>query len=381
MIKDSTEAWRKEQVPRLAAALAYYTTFSLAPLLVLLIALVGFLWEESVAQEQLLSQISVQFGSETAQFIQNLVSRASISSNEGWVTLLGAITLVFGALGIFSQLRASLNRIWKVRPVPPSGLIESLQINLLNRAISFGIVMLIGLLMILSIIASAAIGYLAEFFGQAALFSDILLEGINFAISFLVITILFALIFRLLPDVEIAWKDTWLGAAVTALLFLIGKTLLGLYLGNGDIGDGFGAAGSLVLIMVFIYYAAQIFFFGAVFTRVYAERFGSHIMPADNAVMIVKSQPAVSDPADIVHPDPEAAPQKRQPAPETALGRQKIKRPDRKTYTLFSLALMGTFLAGYMARGFRGGTKDTDVAIAAELGNQRMGPMPREQAQ
>jgi len=299
LFRETAQSWSQDQVPFLAAALAYYTIFSLAPLSVLVIALVGIIWNESVARNQLIEQIQSLFGSDAAKFVGGLVTRTSVSSGSGWVTVFGAITLVLGALGVFGALRVSLNRIWNVRPIPPSDFKESLRRIVINRSISFGLVILIGFLMLVSLLVSTAVGGLDELFSQALPISEIFLECLNFVVSFVAITTLFALIFRILPDVEIAWKDTWLGATVTAILFLIGKTLLGFYLGNGNIGSSFGAAGSLVLMMLFIYYAAQIFFFGAVFTRVYAKRFGSHIVPAENAIPRIQSDIQVGKDPDV----------------------------------------------------------------------------------
>ena len=326
----------------------------------LLIALTGFILEESAVRKQILDQITAQFGAETAQFIQNLVSTTSGSGLGGGMTALGAITLIFGAIGVFSQLRSSLNRIWKVRPVPPSDFIESLQKNLLNRAVSFTIVLILGALMAASLLASAAVGSLDEILGRSILFSNTFLESINFLVTLLAITIFFAVIFRILPDVEIAWKDTWLGAAFTALLFMIGKTLLGIYLGNGGVGSGFGAAGSLVLVLVFIYYAAQIFFFGAVFTRIYAERYGSRILPADDALPRIEIQPSLSEgvaegskrPPDAHKPvDPEQEPSP--PVPQ-------VDQPVPRNLVLLGIAIAGSFLAGYLARWFKSISKNDD---------------------
>jgi membrane protein len=263
--------WSKDDALSLGAALAYYTIFSIAPLLVLIIAIAGLAFGQKAAQGEIVAQIKGSIGDAGAQMIEGMIARASRPSSGLIATVVSLLTMGFGASGVFGQLQSSLNKIWEVQHKRKGGVRGHLR----RRLSAFGMILLIGTLLLVSLAASAALavvhGWLNEYFPIASR----VLPIANFALSFAVITALFAMIFKVLPDADIEWRDVWLGAVVTALLFTIGKSLIALYLGRAGVTSVYGAAGSLVLILLWIYYSAQLLFLGAEFTEVYARRYGS----------------------------------------------------------------------------------------------------------
>ncbi|HSL45510.1 MAG TPA: YihY/virulence factor BrkB family protein [Anaerolineales bacterium] len=292
LLRDTVKEWREDGANRLAAALAYYTTFSLAPLLVLVIAIAGLVGGHEAAQTQTMLQVEDLLGTEGREFVQDMIAAAS-RPRTGWTaTLIGTAALMFGALGVFGELQNSLNTIWEVKPKPATGFLDGVKRFIVKRLISFTMVLGIGFLLLASLVISAAVSALAEYIGTRWPLADFWLSLINFVVSFLVITLLFAMIFKFLPEIQIAWKDVWLGAAVTSALFTLGKFLIGLYLGRSEVGNTFGAAGSLAILLIWIYYSAQILFFGAEFTQVYANRYGSKIVPDPGMVKITEQERA-----------------------------------------------------------------------------------------
>ena len=292
LLRDTFREWSEDGANRLAAALAYYTTFSLAPLLVLVIAIAGLVGGRDAAQTQTMAQVEDLLGAEGREFVQEMIETAS-RPQTGWTaTLIGAVTLLFGALGVFAELQNSLNTIWEVKPKPATGLLDGVRRFVVKRLVSFTMVLGIGFLLLASLVISAALSALGEYIGTRWPLADFWLSVINFLISFVVITFLFAMIFKFLPEIQIAWKDVWLGAAVTSALFTLGKFLIGLYLGRSEVGTNFGAAGSLAILLIWIYYSAQILFFGAEFTQVYANRYGSKIIPDPGMVKITEQERA-----------------------------------------------------------------------------------------
>ena len=268
--KEAAGAWSDDNAPSMGAALAYYTVFSIAPLLVIAIAVAGLVFGQEAARGQIFAQLSNLIGDEGGRVIEGLVKSASSPGKSIFGTVLGVLTLLIGATTVFSELQADINRIWEVPPAKH----ESGLWNLLRRRIlTFGMVLGIGFLLLVSLILSAAISAFGTLF--AATGWEILLQAINFVIGLAVATGLFAMIYKVLPSVKIGWHDVWIGAAVTALLFSIGKIAIGLYLGKTGVVSGFGAAGSLVVLLIWMYYSAQIFLLGAEFTWVYAHRYGS----------------------------------------------------------------------------------------------------------
>ena len=292
LVKDTFREWREDGANRLAAALAYYTTFSLAPLLVLIIAIAGLAGGREAAQTQTMAQVEDLLGAEGREFVQGMIESASRPST-GWVaTFLGAVTLLFGALGVFGELQNSLNTIWEVKPKPAKSPLDGIKRFVFRRLLSFTMVLGIGFLLLASLVVSAAVSAFGEYIGTRWPMADFWLGLINFTVSFLVITLLFGMIFKFLPEIKIAWKDVWLGAAVTSVLFSLGKFLIGLYLGRSEVGNTFGAAGSLAILLIWIYYSAQILFFGAEFTQVYANRYGSKIVPDPDMVKLTEIERA-----------------------------------------------------------------------------------------
>jgi membrane protein len=285
MLKLTYQGWKEDKASRLSAALAYYTIFSLAPMLLIIIAVTGFFFgQKDVVQSQVLNQIQGLVGVEGKDFVADLLDSASNPAEGILATIVGIVTLLFGALGVFNELHNALNTIWEVKEEETKGFLESIKKVIFSRLLSFSMLLGIGFLLLVSLVVSAALSAVQETVGNAIPVSEILLQIVNLIISIGVITVLFALIFKFLPDAEIAWRDVWLGAFVTAVLFSLGKFLIGLYLGNSAVASSFGAAGSLVLLLLWIYYSAQILLFGAEFTQVYANQFGSKILPEGEEV-------------------------------------------------------------------------------------------------
>lgn len=286
LLKDATFAWWEHKVPRLGAALAYYTIFSLGPLMLIIIAIAGQVFGEEAAQGQIVQQIQGLVGEEGAKAIEAMLISARKPSAGIVATVLGVVMLLFGASGVFGQLQDALNTIWGVTPKPGRGLWGFLK----DRFLSFAMVVGIAFLLLVSLVVTAALSALGTLFGEWG--ASVGGQAANFVISFGVITFLFAMIFKVLPDVRLAWRDVWVGAALTSLLFTIGKLLIGLYLGRSSTASAFGAAGSLVVLLIWIYYSAQILFFGAEFTRAYAAKRGSRVTATPNAVPITKEAQA-----------------------------------------------------------------------------------------
>jgi Predicted membrane protein len=276
----------EDDAPSLGAALAYYTVFSLAPLMTIAIAIAGFFFGKEAAQGQIFDELRVLLGEEGGKAIEEMVQSASAQPTVGVVaTVISVIILLFGASGVFGQLQASLNRIWGVKPKPGRGVLGMIQ----DRLLSFGFTLVVGFLLLVSLLLTAGIALVADLAGGLMPASETLAQLLNFVLSLAIITLLFAMIFKFLPDAKIAWRDVWIGAFLTALLFTVGKFALGLYLGKSSVASSYGAAGSLIVLLLWVYYSSQILFFGAEFTQVYANRFGSCVAPADNAVPVHQS--------------------------------------------------------------------------------------------
>ena len=311
LFKLSFQDWKEDKASRLSASLAYYTIFSLAPMLLIILAVTSIFWSREAVQDQVLSQAESLVGAEGRTFISDLLNTANTPAKGILGTIVGVVTLIFGALGVFNELHNALNTIWEVEEEEDTkgGFIEGIKKIIFGRLLSFGMILGIGFLLLVSLVISAGLSAMQETVGNAIPLSEILLQLLNLIISIGVITVLFALIFKFLPDAEIAWRDVWLGAFVTALLFSLGKFLIGLYLGNSTVGSSFGAAGSLVLLLLWIYYSAQILLFGAEFTQVYANQLGSKIVPeGEEAAVNTATSPDGRQPERDIHlPAPAAA--------------------------------------------------------------------------
>jgi len=285
LLKETISEWSKDKASRLAAALAYYTVFSLAPLLIIVIAIAGSVFGEEAARGEIVGQIQGLVGRDGAQVIETAIENANKPDTGSIASIISIVVLFFGASGIFAELQDALNTVWEVQPKPERGLINVIR----NRFLSFTMVLGVGFLLLVSLVVSAALAAMSNFFGHLLPPGlDFLWQLANFIFAFVVTTLLFGLIYKVLPDVKIGWSDVWIGAAITSLLFSIGRYLLGQYLGNSSFGSTYGAAGSLVVVLAWVYYAAQILFFGAEFTQVYARRYGSQIVPDKNAIPLTE---------------------------------------------------------------------------------------------
>ena len=286
IIKETAGDWSADKASRLAAALAYYSLLSLAPLLVIVIAIAGFFLGHDAASGRVAGELGAVVGSEPAQGIQSVVASAHAPSTGLFSTIVGIATLFVGASGVFGELQSSLNTIWEVKPKPGRGILGELK----DRFLSFTMVLGVAFLLLISLVLSSLLSAIGTRFSGALPGGEALWQMINFGFSLAVVTLLFALIFKYIPDAKIAWRDVWLGAAVTAVLFTIGKFLLGLYLGKAAVGSSYGAAGSIIALVVWVYYAAQILFLGAEFTQVQARSRGREIRPNENAVPQPKAE-------------------------------------------------------------------------------------------
>lgn len=285
LLKETAAEWQEDKVPVLAAALSYYTVFSLAPLLLIAIAIAGAVFGEEAARGEVVKQIQGLVGQDGAEAIQSMIQNAQKPESGGAIaTVIGIVTLLFGASGVFGQLQDALNTIWEVKPKPNGGWKSFLQ----SRFLSFGMVLVVGFLLLVSLMLSAGLTAVGTFFGNVIPGFVALSQVLNFVISFAVVTVLFASIYKVLPDVEIPWRNLWIGSAITALLFNFGKFLIGLYLGNSSIGSTYGAAGSLVVILIWVFYSAQILLIGAEFTQVYSKYRGTPLRPSKHAVPLTK---------------------------------------------------------------------------------------------
>lgn len=273
MVGDVAEAWSKDNISSMSAALAYYTFFSLAPLLLILITIAGFFFGNEQARQAIADEFADLVGSNGAEAI-SVILRGAENPNEGAFSfLVGAAMLFIGATTVFAELQNDIDTIWRIpkSKTPGNGLMGLLKI----RLVSFTLIVSVGFLLIVSLVISAGISTLTTLWGQWMINMEIMLHIINFVVSTAIITVLFALIYKILPSTPISWSDVWLGALVTALLFSVGKFAIGLYIGKSAIASSFGAAGAFVVLIVWIYYSAQIFLIGTEFTYVYACRHGS----------------------------------------------------------------------------------------------------------
>lgn len=289
LLRGTFQEWKEDKVSRLAAALSYYTIFSLPGLLLIVVAVAGFfLGQESVRQD-LLSQVATLVGEQGAEAMDTMLSNAGWDRNAGIMAIvIGVATVIVAATGAFTQLQEAMNTVWEVRPAPSAGIGQTVR----KRFLSFSLILGIAFLLLVSLVISTALAGLGNYLEGMFPAARWLMQVVNLIISYAVITVLFALMYMYLPDADVAWKDVFVGAALTTFLFVIGKFALGFYLGRSSAASAYGAAGSLVLLLLWIYYSAQIFLFGAEFTQVYARRFGSRIQPDQDAVSMTEAQRA-----------------------------------------------------------------------------------------
>ena len=273
LLQKTFQEWQKDKASRIAAALAYYTVFSISPLLVIAIAIAGAFFGQETASEQITDQLTALVGEDGVKPILVALNNISQPKIRGWASLISIAVLMLGASGIFAQLQDALNTVWKVKPQPGQGVL----IFLRKRLSSFLMVLAIGFLLILSLILSTVVAALSKYRTDFLPGSQILWENLDFLVSLGLLTFLFGLMFKYVPDVKIAWKDVFVGSIITALLFIFGKFILGIYISKGTLGSAYGAAGSLIVFLAWVYYSAQIILFGAEFTQVYSRMYGSKI--------------------------------------------------------------------------------------------------------
>jgi membrane protein len=286
LAKRAVRAWADDYAPSMGAALSYYALFSIAPLLLIVIGVAGYFFGEEAARGEIYGQLATLIGPDGAYAVQGLVAAARKPQSGVLAMLIGTALLIGGASTVFGELQNALDRIWRA---PAREKKKGWWTLLRTRVLSFGMILGIAFLLMVSLVLSAAIAALGRWWG---------LHLIDIAVSFALTTLLFAMIYKIMPRVRIAWRDVWVGAAVTAALFALGKWAIGLYIGRSSVASAFGAAGSLVVAMVWVYYSAQIFLLGAEFTRVYAEAHGSHAsVPAAAAPVAIRVQTAANAPA------------------------------------------------------------------------------------
>ena len=351
LIKESASAWNDDYAPSMGAALAYYTLFSVAPLMIIVIAVAGIAFGQDAAQGRIFGELQSLIGPEGASAVEGLVRSASHPAKSTLATIVGVVALLLGATTVFGELQSDLDRIWKAPAAPKASGLWTL---LRTRVLSFGLILGIGFLLLVSLVLSAGLSALATLYGGWFARYEWLMQIVNFIVSFAVITGLFAMIYKMLPRVPISWHDVWIGAAVTALLFDIGKLAIGLYLGKSSVVSGFGAAGSLVVLLLWVYYSAQIFLLGAEFTWAYAHRYGSrrdveaakHEPVAEHTAAEVEEVPAPSNDEIIDVGSPDGLPSD----PLTVTTVRAARVAERHPAVSIALAAIGFALAGFAAQ-------------------------------
>jgi membrane protein len=284
LVVQTVQDWQSDNASQLAASLAYYMIFSIAPLSLLLLAVIGLFTNASAAESRLLTQIGNMIGQNGAGALRTMIQGVNRSGAGSLATIIAIVTMVAGATGVFADLQTALNTIWHVAPKPHQGLLQMIR----TRVLAFAMLPFVGVLLLVSLLVNTSLAAVANFFGNLIpnLNTIYTLQALNFVLSVTVFTLLFAMIFKLLPEVRIDWSDVWIGSAVTALLFTAGQFLISLYLANTSTASAYGAAGSLIVILLWVYYSAQILFIGAEFTQVYARLRGSRIQPSKHAYLV-----------------------------------------------------------------------------------------------
>lgn len=287
VLKGAASGFSQDNCSKLSAALSYYTIFAIGPLLLIVISLSAIFYARDAVQGRIYGQIKDLVGSDAALQVQDIIKNSQYS-NKGIIgTVIGTVILVIGATGIFTEIQDSINFIWSLRAKPKRGIIK----YLINRLLSFSLIVSLGFLLIVSLVVSALLDLLSDrltnFFPHTTVY---IFYVVNLAIIFAIISLLFAIIFKVLPDGKIKWKDAFVGACFTAVLFMIGKAAIGFYLGRSNLGATYGTAASVILILTWVYYTSLILYFGAEFTKSYALEYGGGIIPNDTAVFIIKRE-------------------------------------------------------------------------------------------
>lgn len=282
--------WREDNIFTLAASLAFYTIFSLSPILLISVEIAGFIFSKQEARQQIIQQVRVFAGTQGGEAVAQVLNSLDPLGGSWPAIFLGMLAILVGSTAVFANLQGALNQVWDVKPDPRRSMLQSL---LRSRLRSFTLVLTVGFLLLLSLTFSAFLSAVQAHFSALIPGGTLLWRLADFLISFIIITVLFAMIYRYLPDVQITWQDVGIGAVVTAFLFSLGKSLISLYLGQSAFVSTYGAAGSFVVMLLWIYYSALISFFGAEFTQVYARRYGSGIQPESHAVRLNRKQDTI----------------------------------------------------------------------------------------
>lgn len=307
LTRKSVSAWMDDYAPSMGAALAYYTLFSLAPVLVIAIAIAGLVFGIEAARGGIVDQLRGLIGDEGALAVQGLLKSASRPSTSWIASIASTVTLIIGAMGVFNELQSDLDRIWRA---PAAKKRTGLWAMLRQRLLTFGMVLAGGFLLLVSLVISAGVAALGHWWGPYFGAWEMVLQAVNLVVSYGLAMAMFAAIYKILPRVRVTYRDVWIGAAVTAALFTVGKFLIGVYLGKSGVASGYGAAGSIVVLLVWVYYSAQIFLLGAEFTWVYAHGPGSRVStrePGAPASVPTRSTEAAREPAVMPSPSPAAA--------------------------------------------------------------------------
>ena len=328
VLKEAFSGWMDANAMRLSAALSYYTVFSIAPLLILVVAVAGLFWgnQSGAVQDRILTDLAGMIGNDGAGAIREMLEGAERPGGGGiFATVAGVATLLIGATALFAQIQDALNTVWGVKPDPKQSTIKTL---LKTRLLSFGMILTVCFLLLVSLVLSVAITAATNLLSDLGPVGGFFIQVANFVVSVGIITALFALIYRYLPDARIEWRDVWVGGFVTAVLFTIGKTLIGLYLGSSSAASAYGAAGSLVILLLWIYYSTLILLFGAEITQVYAAKYGRGVRPAEHAVRVVQQTLEV-DPKMVQHATKDEAQAKALDAHVAVLERKGEALPER----------------------------------------------------
>lgn len=281
LLKQTFRQWSEREPFNNSIIISYYTIFSLPGLLVIIITVAGYFYDEKKITTQITGQIEATVGGDTASDVEQIVAKASESKGSVIASVLGIATLLFGATGVFYQLQQILNKMWEVKPKPKQKILKLVR----DRIFSFGLILVVGFLLLVSLVLSAALSAVGDWVsGHISESLQVAFKILDFLVSLAVVTLLFASIYKFLPDAKISWKDVWIGALMTSVLFVIAKFALGIYFGKSDPGSTYGAAGSIILIMLWVSYAGLILLFGAEFTQVYANRYGKKVRPVSTAV-------------------------------------------------------------------------------------------------
>jgi membrane protein len=292
VLKDSSEGFTEDKVPKLGGSLAYFTLFSLGPMLLVIIYLAGLFLGKQAVEGSLHNQIQQLVGEGAALQIQEIIKNVSISKQGNVAAIVGFITLFLGATSVFAEIQDSINSIWHLKLKPNQGWRRTL----IKRLVSFGVIASLGFLLLVSLAASALVEALGKTLRDMIPGAGVVVFYIiSLALTLGIATLLFAIIFKILPDAKLTWKDVWPGAIVTAILFMIGRFAISFYIGKSDIGSTYGAAGSLVVLLVWVYYSSLILYFGAEFSKAYAIRYGSGIHPRNYALSTLQPKQPIRD--------------------------------------------------------------------------------------